>query len=253
VSPIEWVVNLLWNMSWWVIEFFWFGLAIYGLPLTTLGYLLAKNKTYRKWLSRKKGYIKILDKLPGVDMRGFRNLQRATLIYLGGISFVLLVFLFQQYEITPENYKTFLIKGFIGLAVIYQLVIENWRLRLPYGFNKIDTVEELKALSAEDFEHLTASVFRQMGYTVTETGGSGDGGVDVELQKGSKKGVVSCKRYEGYVPPQYVRELYGTMISEGADEAFLVTSGYFADGAYDFVNGKPITLIDGPTLCKWLR
>ena len=50
-----------------------------------------------------------------------------------------------------------------------------------------------------------------------------------------------------------VRDLYGTMMNEGANKGILVcTSGYGAD-AYNFSKDKPIELIDGGGLLYLLR
>ena len=45
-----------------------------------------------------------------------------------------------------------------------------------------------------------------------------------------------------------VRDLYGTLMHEGAFHAFLVTTAEISDAAEKWARGKPITLIDGPTL-----
>jgi hypothetical protein len=250
---IEWITNLAFYTFWWFVEFFWFALAIYGLPLTAVGVLISRNKEYRSWLGSKKGYAKVLSKLPGVNLRGYRNIRNSTIIYIGLPSLILLIFMLQQYPFTATLFWLYLTKGLVGLVVLYFLIIENFKLRLPYGFKKVSTVEDLKALTSSDFEHLVAAVFRQTGHTVIVTAKSGDGGVDIQIQKGAVKGIVQCKRYQDLVGIKEVRELLGTLFATGADEAYLVTSGRFSDGAYKFVQGKPLTLIDGTKLCKWLK
>lgn len=45
-----------------------------------------------------------------------------------------------------------------------------------------------------------------------------------------------------------IREMFGLMTAENADEAFIVTSGKFTRDAQDFAAGKPIHLIDGSQL-----
>ena len=45
-----------------------------------------------------------------------------------------------------------------------------------------------------------------------------------------------------------VRDLYGTLGHEGANKGILVTTSAFGPDAYDFIKGKPITLLDGGNL-----
>jgi restriction system protein len=42
-----------------------------------------------------------------------------------------------------------------------------------------------------------------------------------------------------------VRDLYGTMINEGANKGILVATSSYGPDAYDFSKDKPIELIDG--------
>jgi restriction system protein len=44
------------------------------------------------------------------------------------------------------------------------------------------------------------------------------------------------------------RDLYGTMINEGANKGLLVTTSHYGGDAYEFVKDKPIELIDGSGL-----
>jgi restriction system protein len=50
-----------------------------------------------------------------------------------------------------------------------------------------------------------------------------------------------------------VRDLYGTMISEGATKGILVTTAHYGRDSRAFVKDKPITLIDGSNLVYLLE
>ena len=50
------------------------------------------------------------------------------------------------------------------------------------------------------------------------------------------------------MPVSAVRDLYGTMIAEGASKGILVTTSHFGRDSREFAKDKPITLIDGPNL-----
>ena len=45
-----------------------------------------------------------------------------------------------------------------------------------------------------------------------------------------------------------VRDLYGTILNEGATKGILVTTSNYGNDAYNFAQGKPITLMNGANL-----
>jgi len=109
--------------------------------------------------------------------------------------------------------------------------------------------DALNAMSWREFEMLVGEAFRVQGYSVVETGGSADGGVDVVLRKDSEKYFVQCKQWRAQtVGVPIVRELYGAMAAQGATGGFVVTSGRFTKPASEFAEGRNVTLIDGPPL-----
>ena len=66
------------------------------------------------------------------------------------------------------------------------------------------------------------------------------------------KVVVQAKRYSNTVDVAAVRELYGTVMNEGANRGILVTTSHFGRDAYEWASNKPLTLIDGPNLLALL-
>ncbi len=103
-----------------------------------------------------------------------------------------------------------------------------------------------------DFEDLVAELFKAMGMEVMTTARSGDGGVDVRAMdpdpiRGGKV-VVQVKRYSQTLPPAPVRDLYGTMLHEGATRGILVTTAEPGPSACEFAAGKPLVLIGGRQL-----
>ncbi len=113
------------------------------------------------------------------------------------------------------------------------------------------TLEALYNLHPADFERYVARLFRQKGYKASVRGRSGDLGVDlVVTRQGGKRAIVQCKRYRNTIGPDIVRELYGTLMHEGVSHAFLVTTADISDSARAWAQGKPMTLIDGPTLVE---
>lgn len=106
------------------------------------------------------------------------------------------------------------------------------------------------ALSPLDFEEAVGQLFQEKGYEVKTTAYSGDNGVDLFLWKDGKKYVVQCKTHKKVLGPNTVRDLYGTMTAEGAQEAFLVAPSGFSKATKQYCSGKPIKLIDIDDLTK---
>jgi restriction system protein len=68
------------------------------------------------------------------------------------------------------------------------------------------------------------------------------------------KAVVQCKRWQTkQVSVMLVRELYGVMTAERADEAVFVSSGDYTAEARAFADGKPIRLIEGKTVLGMIQ
>lgn len=132
-------------------------------------------------------------------------------------------------------------------------------VRYVEGREVVETLHEglnLAAMDWEDFEHLIRQLFEMefgaAGGEVRVTRASRDGGVDAVILdpdpiRGGKY-VVQAKRYINLVTVSAVRDLYGTMINEGAVKGILVTTATFGPDSYQFAKDKPITLIDGANL-----
>jgi restriction system protein len=116
------------------------------------------------------------------------------------------------------------------------------------------TLEDLLEMSPEAFETLISKLFMAYGHQAEVQGGNGDHGVDVVVRTDEgEKWVVQCKRYSGSVGEPVVRDLYGTMLHEEAQRAYLITTGSFTRQAGEWVQEKPIILYDGEGLVKLIR
>jgi restriction system protein len=125
----------------------------------------------------------------------------------------------------------------------------------------LDASDNLATMDWEDFEHLVrelfAKVFGGEGSEVRVTQASRDRGVDAiafdpDPIRGGKF-VIQAKRYNNVVPVSAVRDLYGTMINEGAAKGILVTTSHYGNDAREFAKDKPITLIDGANLVQMFQ
>ena len=116
--------------------------------------------------------------------------------------------------------------------------------------------ENLAVMKWEDFEHLIrelfAKEFSQEGAEVKITQASRDKGVDAiaydpDPIRGGKF-VIQAKRYTATVDVSSVRDLYGTIMNEGANRGILVTTAKYGSDSYEFARDKNITLISGSEL-----
>ena len=125
----------------------------------------------------------------------------------------------------------------------------------------IDDSTNVAAMAWEEFEHLVRELFEKefssRGGEVKVTQSSSDGGVDAvafdpDPISGGKI-VIQAKRYTKTVGVAAVRDLYGTILSEGASKGILVTTADYGPEAYKFATGKPITLLNGSNLLHLLE
>ena len=127
--------------------------------------------------------------------------------------------------------------------------------------DSMDESTNLAVMDWEDFEHLTRELFdaefATAGGEVKVTQSSRDGGVDAiafdpDPIRGGKI-VIQAKRYTNTVGVTAVRDLYGTLINEGAMKGVLVTTSDYGPDAYSFAKDKPITLVNGSNLLHMLE
>jgi restriction system protein len=139
---------------------------------------------------------------------------------------------------------------FLFLIAAVLSAARRWKRRkLLAGVVSSAAPDALNGLTWREFEMLVGEAFRVQGYSVAETGGGADGGVDVVLRKDREKYFVQCKQWRAStVGVPVVRELYGAMAAHGAAGGFVVTSGRFTKPAVDFAEHRNLTLIDGPQL-----
>jgi len=125
----------------------------------------------------------------------------------------------------------------------------------------IEDEANLAAMPWEDFEHLVAQIFEwefaKSGVEIRVTRASRDRGVDAILfdpdpLRGGKY-VLQAKRYTRTVDVSAVRDLYGTVMNEGANRGILITTSGYGSDSYEFAKDKPISLVDGPNLLLMLQ
>jgi restriction system protein len=123
--------------------------------------------------------------------------------------------------------------------------------------SSIDNRTNLMELTPSEFESLITNLFQKMGLETKLTIPSRDGGVDcVAFDQRPILGgkvVIQAKRYKHTVGVSSIRDLFGTMLNEGASKGILVTTSGYGKASFEFANGKPIELISGANLLYLLR
>ena len=116
------------------------------------------------------------------------------------------------------------------------------------------TIESLDQVSPQQFERLTADLYKKMGYQVRLTSQTKDGGIDILAKRinegGTESLAVQCKHYaKGTVGVEHARSLYGVIQDQPSiTKGILVTSGRFSRECKDFARGKRMELFDGEYL-----
>lgn len=136
---------------------------------------------------------------------------------------------------------------FFGIVAVGSFWFSRQRRRLV---DRQTSFESLRNIPWKQPEFLVAEAYRRQGYQVEFSLGRGaDGGVDLTLRRDGRTSLVQYKQWKVFsVGAPVIREIFGLMTAENADDAIIVTSGKFTRDAHDFAAGKPIRLIDGPQL-----
>lgn len=152
--------------------------------------------------------------------------------------------------------------GLAAVAPILQMNKEDRRFVTPYTVvDGINNATNIAAMDWQDFENLIRELFEKEfapeGGEVRITRASRDEGVDAVIfdpdpLRGGKI-VIQAKRYTNVVGVSAVRDLYGTVLNEGAMKGILVTTTDYGPDAYKFAQDKPLTLLNGSNLLHLLE
>ena len=147
-------------------------------------------------------------------------------------------------QVSPRPEEMQPVKPVVEFNMVDKRFIENSSM-----LSELESRPNLMDLNPYEFEKLVGYLFHKMGLETKLTRSTRDGGVDAiayDLRPilGGKI-VIQAKRYKNPVGVSAVRDLFGTMMNEGANKGILVTTSSYGPDAYNFANDKPIELIDG--------
>lgn len=161
-----------------------------------------------------------------------------------------------------DNTGQLLAKGIVPLAPLALVLFwifavgSFWFARSRRNLvDRQTSLESLRQTPWKQFEFLVAEAYRRQGYAVEYSLGRGaDGGVDLILRRDGRMALVQCKQWKTYsVGAPVIREMFGLLTAEHADEVIIITSGDFTREARNFSEGKPIQLLDGRQLLALIQ
>ncbi|MFA4937134.1 MAG: restriction endonuclease [Patescibacteria group bacterium] len=110
-------------------------------------------------------------------------------------------------------------------------------------------------MKPSEFENYIAHLFSKLGYKTQAVGKSHDGGIDVVIQKDGVTSYIQCKKFiTREVTLGAMRDFYGALANNLANgKGYFITTNKFTLEAQRFVEDKPIELVDGFQLIKYIR
>lgn len=153
---------------------------------------------------------------------------------------------------SPRPEESIAIKPVVEFDMFDKRFIESGDI-----LSALDSRPNIMELNPWEFEELITNLFEKIGFETRLTQASRDGGVDCVAFDTRPivggKVVIQAKRYKNVVGVSAARDLYGTLVNEGANKGILVTTSYFGTATYEFCKGKPIEMIDGQALLYLLK
>jgi restriction system protein len=147
-------------------------------------------------------------------------------------------------QVSPQPQAMQPVKPIVEFNMVDKRYIEQGDI-----LSDLESRPNLMDLNPSEFEVLVSNLFGKMGLETKLTQTSRDGGVDAVAYDTRPvlggKVVIQAKRYKNTVGVSAVRDLYGTMLNEGASKGILVATSKYGSDAYEFSKDKPLELIDG--------
>lgn len=136
-----------------------------------------------------------------------------------------------------------------GLPFLAIAVFAAWRqMSAPSPASAAKVLEQLRALSAEQFCALLAEAYGRRGYAITPVKG---GGADFELRKDARVSLVKCSRWKvAQTGIASLRELLAAKGTHAAAECIYIAAGEITANAQVFARENAIQLLYGVELAQ---
>ena len=114
--------------------------------------------------------------------------------------------------------------------------------------------EALRIMGWTQFAPLVAELLRGQGYSVQEAGARvAEASVHFVLRRGRERHLVQCRHWRvTRVGVEALSEFEGVVAAHGADGGLIVTIGEFSEAAREWSRGRPLQLVDGRQLSRWI-
>ena len=135
----------------------------------------------------------------------------------------------------------------------YTRAVDAYRAKLAeYGlYRRRLSLEFWRSLSGLQFERECAGLFQRMGYAVTLTPGTADGGVDIVLRSAEGVTAVQCKALKGKVGVAVGRELVTAARDMEATRMMIVCTAGASEPLRRYAKEKGITIVTAEDLVTW--
>lgn len=150
-----------------------------------------------------------------------------------------------------------------GIRLFFEwldLEFDNWQIRRKFKqgeqwWSDRDLLLWLRGMKPSEFEDYIADLFSHLGYKSRTVGQSHDGGIDVIAEKDGIKNYIQCKKFiTSEVTVGDVRDFYGSLADHLANgQGYFITTNKFTLDARKFAEDKPIELIDGFELIRYIK
>jgi restriction system protein len=140
---------------------------------------------------------------------------------------------------------------FASLPFLVIGCVAGWKqLRAPSAERVAARLELLRALSWEEFSAALEDAYRRDGYAVKRLKLTG---ADLELTKGTRVSVVSCKRWKvARAGVELLRELEAAREAREAHEGIYVAAGDITDNARAYATERKFRLLESAELATLL-
>jgi hypothetical protein len=140
------------------------------------------------------------------------------------------------------------------------LEIDHWHIRRRFKKGEAwqsdrDLLYWLRGMEPSEFENYIADLFSRLGYRTQAVGQSHDGGIDVVAEKDGVTNYIQCKKFiTSEVTVGAVRDFFGALVGHRPNgKGYFITTNKFTLEAEKFAEDKPIELVDGYKLIRYIN
>lgn len=171
---------------------------------------------------------------------------------------IYVLFMFLWFFVDRNKFYRWLFYGILFFIILLSIAIWKRKRRfksLKGVLSDRELLLKLRGMNPNEFEEYVADLFNRLGYKTEVSGSPYDGGIDVVAEKDGVKHYIQCKKFiTKEVGVGAIRDFYGAIIDRLANgKAYFITTNKFTLEAEKFAEDKPIELIDGFKLIKYIR